>query len=86
MIQLNPPIPMISPKGKCWAHFLINDGPEHDLYWTVFQDDSGECWTWNNKDIRAQKNLTLGRENISPFYEPWKVSLEKEKPNARPKR
>lgn len=46
------------------AHFLIDYGLEHDLYWVCFQDDTGECWTWNNKDIRAQENITAGRINI----------------------
>jgi hypothetical protein len=61
IIQLNPPIFLNSPKGLCLAHFLIDYGIEDDLYWTVFQQDTGECWTWNNKDIRAQKNITIGR-------------------------
>ena len=43
------------------AHFLIDYGPEHHLLWICFQDDSGECWTWPNKDIRLQHNLSMGR-------------------------
>jgi hypothetical protein len=27
----------------------------------VFQD-TGECWTWRNQDIRAEKNVTFGRK------------------------
>lgn len=61
IIQLNPSIPLTSPKGDCIAHFLIDSGIENDLQWVCFQDDTGECWTWCNKDIRAQKNITLGR-------------------------
>lgn len=61
LIQLSQPIPMTSPLGKCLAHFLLDYSIEHDLFWIVFQDDTGECWTWNNKDIRAQKNITIGR-------------------------
>lgn len=33
MLQLNPPIPMNTPKG--FAHLVIDYGPESDLYWTV---------------------------------------------------
>lgn len=68
--QLNPPIPVVTPKGKALAHVLIDQGIEYDLLWVVFQDIGGECWTWANKDIRAQKNITVGREYISPFYNP----------------
>jgi len=59
--QLNPPIPLDTPKGAGQATFLLDYGLEHDLYWVVFLDDSRECWTFSNRDIRVQKNLTIGR-------------------------
>ena len=62
VLQLNPPIPMSTPKGSGFAHFLIDYSAEHDLYWVVFLDNSGECWTFNNRHIRAQDNITLGRK------------------------
>ena len=61
MLQLTPPIPVTTPKGKAYAHVLIDYSQEHDLLWVCFQDDTGECWTWPNKDIRIQKNISLGR-------------------------
>jgi len=65
LIRIDPPLPLITPKGNALAHFLIDYGFEHHLYWVCFQDDTGECWTWCNKDIRAQNNITAGRINIS---------------------
>ena len=62
--RIDPPLPLLTAKGKAMAHFLIDYGFEHDLHWVCFQDETGECWTWNNKDIRAQKNITAGRINI----------------------
>ncbi len=59
--QLNPPLPLTTPQGKAWAHFVIDYGQEHDLLWICFQDESGECWTWNNSEIRIQSNATLRR-------------------------
>jgi hypothetical protein len=59
--QLNPPIPLDTPKGKALAHFVIDYGPEHNLMWVTFVDATGECWTWPNYKIRAQKNITMGR-------------------------
>ena len=59
--QLNPPLPLTTPKGKAWAHFVIDPGIESDLLWVCFQDETGECWTWGNRDIRIQTNATLGR-------------------------
>lgn len=75
IIRLHPAIPVLTPKGKALAHFLIDEGVECNLKWVCFQDDTGECWTFANPQIRAQKNLTQGREYISPFYDPNDVSL-----------
>jgi hypothetical protein len=59
--QLNPPLPLLTPKGKAWAHLVIDYGPEADLMWVCFQDEDGACWTWCNRDVRIQANATLGR-------------------------
>lgn len=61
MLQLDPPLPLNTPKGEGMAHVLIDYGPESDLYWTVFLTDTGEIWTFSNRDVRASKNITLGR-------------------------
>jgi hypothetical protein len=67
MLQLNPPLPMNTPKGEGFAHFLLDYGPESDLYWTVFITATGEIWTFANREVRASKNITLGRvEPTSP--------------------
>lgn len=59
--QLSPPLPLMTPKGKAWAHLVIDYGPEADLLWVCFLDEGGECWTWPNNLVRAQPNATLGR-------------------------
>jgi hypothetical protein len=64
IVRIDPPLPLQTPKGKAMAHFLIDYGFEHDLYWVCFQDETGECWTWNNKNIKAQNNISAGRINI----------------------
>ena len=46
---------------------MIDRSQEHDLEWVVFLDNTGECWTFRNKDIRIQKNYTLSRINVSEF-------------------
>jgi hypothetical protein len=61
MIQLNPPIPVTTPNGNALAHVLIDYGPEYDLMWVCFEDNK-ECWTWRNQDIKAQTNITFGRQ------------------------
>jgi hypothetical protein len=61
ILQINPPIPISTPKGAAIAHFLIDYGPESHLYWTCFVTETGECWTFSNTEIRAEKNISLGR-------------------------
>lgn len=60
LLRLDPPIPLDTPKGKGLAYFLRDYGIDHDDYWTVALDDSGEFWTFNNRDVRAQVNYTAG--------------------------
>lgn len=66
MLQLDPPLPVLTPKGEALAHVLIDYGAEHHLLWVCFQAD-GECWTWQNHDIRATKNITMGRRHDGIF-------------------
>ncbi len=66
MIQLNPPLPLDTPKGKALCHFMIDYGPEHHLLWVCFQDETGECWTWPNPLIRAQSNPSMERNLTRP--------------------
>jgi hypothetical protein len=61
ILQLDPPLPLISPNGKCFAHLVIDYGQESDLLWVCFQNETGECWTWPNSQIRLQPNITLDR-------------------------
>lgn len=79
VIQLNPIIPVMTPKGSAMAHFLIDYSPDHHLVWVCFLDANGECWSYSNPEIRAQANQTMFRDNISPFYKPDDVALARTK-------
>jgi len=67
ILQLNPPIPVVVKISKhgiyepALAHALIDYGIEHNLYWVVFLQSTGECWTMQNSSIRAQFNVSVGR-------------------------
>lgn len=85
MLQLNPPLPMNTPKGEGFAHFLIDYGPESDLYWTVFITATGEIWTFANREVRASKNITLGRTSPSvPRPGPPRRQPESREPGVLP--
>ncbi len=62
ILQLDPPMPMnVLGKGSGVAHLVIDYGVEFNLHWVVFITATGECWTVDNKQVRAEKNITLGR-------------------------
>lgn len=61
IIQLNPLIEVSTPKGNGYAMFLIDYGMDTDLYWIVAINNTGEIWTFANRELRMAKNITLGR-------------------------
>jgi len=68
ILQLDPPIPMITPKGHGIAFLLLDYGAEFNLIWVVGQDgdaelgvERGEIWAWQNPLVRLDKNITMGR-------------------------
>lgn len=62
ILQLNPPLPIVTPKGKAIAHMVIDYGPEHDLVWVCFQKDK-QIWCYRNQDVRADDNVTYDRQD-----------------------
>lgn len=59
-LQLNPTIPLDTPRGPADAHVLIDYGSEAHLLFVCFIRESGECWTFQGKDVRLEKNITMG--------------------------
>jgi hypothetical protein len=67
MLQLDPTIPMMTPKGSGYALFVVDYSQEHHLMWVVALDDGGEIWMFENPDVRVQSNFTLGRRADRAF-------------------
>ena len=67
ILQLNPPIPMSTSKGDGWAFFMIERSQEHHIEWVVFLDNSGQCWTFQNPEVRMQNNYTMNRKKDLSF-------------------
>lgn len=61
--QLNPSIPLITPKGSSEAIGILDYGPEHDIIWICIQDNTGELWSWPNSKVKGFRNVTLGRDS-----------------------
>ena len=61
MLQLNPMIPMDTPKGTGYAIMVIDYSQEHNLIWVVALDNGGEIWSFPNSEVRLRKNYTMER-------------------------
>ena len=61
IIQLNPMLPVVCPKGKGYAFALIDYSQEHHLMFVIALDDTGEIWTFENPEVRVQFNQTIKR-------------------------
>jgi hypothetical protein len=64
ILQLDPIIPLNTPKGKGMAHLVIDYGEGHNLLWVCFLDENGECWTFRNDQVRLQPNPTMRPKTI----------------------
>ncbi len=61
ILEITQLIWLTTPKGQAIAKFLIDYGPESDLQWVCFIQETKEVWTFSNFDIRVETNVTLGR-------------------------
>ena len=65
ILQLDPPIPLETKKGRGMAHLVIDYGTEYSLLFVTFINETGECWILRNTEIRLCNNLTFGRDKTS---------------------
>jgi hypothetical protein len=70
ILRLEPTIPLDTPKGPGQAHLVINPGDQQHLQWVTFLNATGECWTWQNPDIRLASNITMGIRTEEGIREP----------------
>ena len=77
MLQLNPTLPITRnlDNMKGYAIAIIDYSQEHDLLF-VCTMDNGEIWTYNNKDIKVQKNISLNRKTDDYIKPPLHTSLK----------
>lgn len=63
--QLNPPLPLITPLGEAWAHFIWTQGIETNVHFGCFQVETGENWWWENDKVRLCKNISVGHVHLT---------------------
>lgn len=67
ILQLSPQLPVETPKGRGFAFLVLDYSEEHDLYFVCSLSPSGEIWTFSNREVRLQANITLGRIPTPPM-------------------
>jgi hypothetical protein len=67
MLQLNPPLPVVTPKGSGYAVLVVDYSQEHHLMWVVALDEGGQLWMFENPQVRLAANFTLGRKADPSF-------------------
>jgi hypothetical protein len=67
MLQLNPPLPVVTPKGSGYAVLVVDYSQEHHLMWVVALDEGGQLWMFENPQVRLAANFTLGRKADPTF-------------------
>lgn len=65
-VQLNPPIPVITPLGHALAYFIW--GVDRLVWYGCFQDDTGENWWFLNNHIRLCPSMSDGQFSSTPIF------------------
>lgn len=69
MLQLNPPLPVVTPKGDAMAHVLIDYGPMLNTIWIVFLDETNECIHVDSAEILAAGSAMWDLKHPEPQKE-----------------
>jgi hypothetical protein len=67
MLRLMPPIFVLTPRGQCYAHVLIDYGPDWNTVWLVALCDTGEVFHCDSSEVRFMGNEMLDIPHPKPF-------------------
>lgn len=65
--RINPPIPVITPRGPGLAIFLIDYGPDLNSVWVVRHDETGDVYHVVSCEIRVCGNEMWNLGDPIPF-------------------
>lgn len=63
IIEISQLLWLETPRGPAIAKFMIDRGVDSDLEW-VCVHQNGEIWSHMNYDVRAARNVTVGRTDV----------------------
>jgi hypothetical protein len=65
-IQLDPPITVMTPRGKAEVYFKTEYGPDSYTIFGCFMRDSGDYWEFRAPSVKLFWNETMGTGQIPP--------------------
>lgn len=69
ILQLNPPLYVVTPFGDAIAHFIFAESTDA-VWYGCFQNATGENWWWQNPYVRLCQNFSDDRAKLSPIALP----------------
>ena len=72
-VQLNPPIPVVTPLGHALAYFIW--GVDRLVWYGCFLNETGENWWFLNHQVRLCPSMSDNQVAMSPI----KLSAEMQK-------
>ena len=67
LLQLNPPIPVVTPLGEAKAYFAWSDDADIVTF-GVFQNATCESWWFDNRFVRLIPSITGERYKATDIY------------------
>lgn len=67
-VQLNPPLPVVTPLGPALAYFIW--GVDRLVWYGCFQDETGENWWFLNNHVRLCPSMSDGQFQMSAIKLP----------------
>lgn len=62
IIQLDPMLPVFIEKlGTGFAFAMIDYSQEHYVHFVIALDSDGSIWVLPNRNVKLQKNISIGR-------------------------
>ena len=71
MPQIDPMLPLDTPKGEGFAFWRTDYSQEHDTLYSVIITATREVWDLPQPQVRGVKNISMGRtKDATPFAGP----------------
>ena len=64
ILQLNPPVHVLTPKGEAFARLVIDYGPDTNTIWVVDLFETRQCIHVDSSEIRFGSNMMWNLKEV----------------------